>query len=217
MCYFRLRCQEVGGGAVVCQTVLKLNRWFSPPSWWSVKRRRPLKSTKDWTVQNSWKAQMFQTAIVSWINGNGWHSETISIRLLFIIAINSWGRLRFVFIRSFSRIFIPNPRPKATRAVVSQEFLLMKSNESYRGFWVNNDLMTWWNSVQTQLLWTWNLALTMAGTFCRYTSHCGKNIKKKKRKIQQLFEKLQAKTNPFWFSIPRHNKEAIYVISTGES
>lgn len=82
-------------------------------------------------------------------------------------------------------------------------------------------IMTWWNSVQTQLPWessnslcTWNLASTTAGTFCWYTSHCGK---KEKRKIKQLFWEVTSKTKTFWFSIPRHNKEAIYIICAGQS
>lgn len=118
-----------------------------------------------------------------------------------------------LFLNSYSEF------QKQHEQTFSQEFLLTKSNESFRGFWVNNDLMTWWNSVRTQLLWepsnsfcTWNLASTVAGTFCWYTSHCGK---REKRKIKQLFWEVTSKTKTFWFSIPRHNKEAIYIISAG--
>lgn len=107
----------------------QIEQMIFTPSWWSVKRRRPLKSTKDWTVQNSWKAQMFQTAIVSWINGNGRHSETISIRLLFIIAINSWGRLKFMFIRIFFPNFYSESSPKSN---TSSRFSRVSFDEKQR-------------------------------------------------------------------------------------
>lgn len=108
--------------------------------------------------------------------------------------------------------------PKATWPVVSQEFLLRKRRESWGGFWVNNRLITRRNSVQTHLLWessnsfcVRNLASTAAGTFSWYTWHCGK------KKKENLFWEVTSKTKTLWFSIPRHNKEAIYIISASES
>lgn len=58
-------------------------------------------NTEDWRLLNCQKEQMFQTAIASWINGNSRRSQAISIRLLFIIANNSWSQSRQVFIRKF--------------------------------------------------------------------------------------------------------------------